>query len=49
MPMLQQPEVYLGHVTDLFSPDGGLSRPETSALLQAFIAAFATLIERVRR
>jgi chromate reductase len=47
MPMLQQPEIYLGPAEDLFDRDGRVKREDTRELLRGFAIAFADWIERV--
>jgi chromate reductase len=47
MPMLQQPEAYIGHVDKLLSDDGEIANPGTRAFLVKFLTAFADWIERV--
>jgi chromate reductase len=46
MPILQQPEAYIGHAATLFAEDGKLSNDGTKAFFKSFIDAFAALIER---
>jgi chromate reductase, NAD(P)H dehydrogenase (quinone) len=46
MPILQQPEAYIGHAATLFAEDGKLSNDATKAFFKSFIDAFAALIER---
>ena len=46
MPVLQQPEAYIGGAGDLFDESGGLKKPETRKFLDTFLTAFATWIER---
>jgi chromate reductase len=46
MPILQQPEAYLGGAADLFDAEGGIKKPETQAFLQKFLAAFEQWIGR---
>lgn len=47
MPMMQQPEIYLGPAAKLFEKDGRVREERTRDLLTAFGAAFADWIERV--
>ena len=46
MPVLQQPEAYIGGAGDLFDDAGGFKKPETKQFLDKFLAAFAAWIER---
>ena len=46
MPILQQPEAYVGGVATLFRPDGSLASEGTQKFFQAFMAAFAAWIEK---
>jgi chromate reductase len=47
MPMLQQPELYLGPAEKLFTDAGEVKQDDTRALLAKFAKAFAEWIERV--
>jgi chromate reductase, NAD(P)H dehydrogenase (quinone) len=49
VPVLQQPEVYIGGAGDLFDPGGRITKEATSKFLGQFLTAFADWIERVRR
>ena len=49
MPVLQQPEAYIGNASKLFDKEGALASDETRALFKKFIDAFAALIERSAR
>jgi chromate reductase len=46
MPVLQQPEAYVGGAGDLFDADGRITKDATRAFLQRFVAAFAAWVER---
>ncbi|MFA9200467.1 MAG: NADPH-dependent FMN reductase [Cypionkella sp.] len=46
MPILQQPEAYVGGAFGLFDDAGRLKSEDTRAFFQRFIDAFAALIER---
>ena len=46
MPVLQQPEAYVGNATALFDEGGALASDDTRGFFQSFITAFAGLIER---
>lgn len=48
MPVLQQPEAYVGLAGTLFGPDGALADEGTRTFFQSFIDAFGAWIERVR-
>ena len=47
MPILQQPEAYVGQAATLFGPDGGVANDGTRAFLTTFMAKFATWIEEI--
>ena len=44
MPILQQPEAYVGNAGNLFGEDGGLAQDATREFLKTFMAAFASWI-----
>ena len=46
VPVLQQPEAYIGDAGDLFDDQGGIKKPDTQAFLEKFLGAFAQWIER---
>jgi chromate reductase len=46
MPVLQQPEVYLGNSADLFDANGSISSRDTLDYLQSFVDAFVALIRK---
>ncbi len=46
VPMLQQPEAYIGGAASLFDDKGSLTNPGTREFLGKFLQAFATWIER---
>jgi len=46
MPVLQQPEAYIGGAGDLFDDAGAVKKPETKQFLDKFLAAFAAWIEK---
>ena len=48
MPVLQQPEAYLGNAADLFDADGQIRNKGTIDYLKSFVDAFTTLIEKYR-
>lgn len=45
VPMLAQPEAYIGGAGDLFDASGAIQKPDTKAFLEKFLAAFAKWIE----
>jgi chromate reductase len=47
VPVLQQPEVYIGGAADLFDASGRITKEATSKFLTQFLGAFADWIERV--
>jgi chromate reductase len=49
MPVLQQPELYLGNVGALLDESGKVTNDGTRELLRRFIEAFAAWIERTAR
>ena len=46
MPVLQQPEAYIGDAAALFGADGKLTKDRTREFFRSFIAAFAEWIAR---
>ena len=48
VPVLQQPEAYIGGVDKLFDTSGRLSNDSTAEFLQKFMSAFAAWISAVR-
>lgn len=46
VPVLQQPEAYLGNAAALFGTDGKLAKEETREFLRKFMTAFANWVER---
>ncbi|RUL51275.1 NADPH-dependent FMN reductase [Lysinibacillus antri] len=49
MPLLQQPEAYIGNSGDLFDENGKIKNPDTTQFLQSFVNAFVDLINRYNR
>jgi chromate reductase, NAD(P)H dehydrogenase (quinone) len=47
MPVLQQPEAYLGRAADLFDADGRITPSETMEFLERFVGAFEQWIRRL--
>lgn len=48
MPILQQPEAYIGQAANLFEDDGNLKDKDTEAFFKNFIDTFAGWIERTQ-
>jgi chromate reductase len=48
MPILQQPEAYLGSVAKLFDEQGKLQNQDTEKFLRNFAVAFATWIGKTK-
>ena len=48
MPVLAQPEAYIGNAGDLFDEHGGISKPDTEKLLRTFMESFLQWIQAVR-
>lgn len=48
MPVLQQPEAYVGGVADLLNPQGKLVEESTREFLKGFLTAFGAWIEQQR-
>jgi len=46
VPVMQQPEAYIGGAAELFGDDGSVKNPETAKFLASFMAAFAGWIEK---
>jgi chromate reductase, NAD(P)H dehydrogenase (quinone) len=49
MPTMQQPEAYIGDAGELFDKEGGLRNDKTREFMTAFVAAFSTWIDTVRK
>ncbi len=49
VPAMQQPEAYVGGVTNLLDAQGKLANDATRDFLRKFLEAFADWIERIRR
>lgn len=47
IPMLQQPEAYIGHAGDLFNDKNELTNPKTKEFLQKFINAYADWVKKL--
>jgi chromate reductase len=47
MPVLQQPEAYIGGAASLFAEDGSIANEGTRKFATGLMQAFAALIERV--
>ncbi len=48
MPVMQQPEAYLGGAGTMFAADGGFAKPETEAFIGKIVGAFAAWVGKVR-
>ena len=49
MPIMPQPEVYLGHFGDGFDENGRLRDERTAGFLGKFMAAYADWVEKILR
>ncbi len=49
VPMLQQPEMYIGGAAELFDAEGNVLNDGTREFLEKFLAAFARWIDTIRR
>ncbi|HEX2542042.1 MAG TPA: NAD(P)H-dependent oxidoreductase [Caldimonas sp.] len=49
MPVLQQPEAYVGGAGDMFDESGGLKKPETKQFMEKYLNAFAGWIEKTAK
>lgn len=47
VPMMQQPEAYVGHAASLFDDSGKLVNDSTRAFFETFVKAFAAWIETI--
>jgi chromate reductase len=47
IPVLQQPEVYIGQAADLFDKNGEITKKDTQTFLQKFIDAYANWMEKL--
>jgi chromate reductase len=47
MPVLQQPEAYIGHAGDLFGEDGSVKNEGTQKFLRSFTEAFAAWVNLI--
>lgn len=45
MPVVQQPEAYIGHVADLVDDDLNVTKPDAKAFLETVMQSFAALIQ----
>lgn len=48
MPVLQQPEAYIGGIAQLIDPSGEVTRPDTQAFLEQFLEQFERWIRQQR-
>lgn len=46
VPLMQQPEMYIGQADKLVDDAGKITKPETKAFFEKFMAAFADWVER---
>lgn len=46
MPVLQMPEMYIGHVKNLMDDKGTITNPDTAKFLEAFAAKFTDWVEK---
>ena len=46
VPVMQQPEAYIGHADKLVSADGQIPNPDTKVFLEKFMMAFADWVAR---
>ena len=49
MPIMPQPEAYLGHIGDAFGEDGRLKDEKLAGLMGSFMAAYADWVEKILR
>ena len=49
MPVLQQPEAYVGGAGDMFDESGGIKKPETKQFVEKFLAAFAAWVGKAAK
>jgi NAD(P)H-dependent FMN reductase len=49
MPVMQQPEAYIGNVGDLLDKSGKVTNSEVTKLLEQFMSAFKTWVEKIQR
>ncbi len=47
MPVLQQPEAYIGGAGDMFDDSGAIKKPDAKQFVDKFLAAFADWVARV--
>ena len=47
MPVLQQPEAYVGHAATLFDESGKLANDKTAEFMKTFLNAYAAWVERL--
>lgn len=47
IPVMPQPEVYLGHASELFDASGSLTNEKTKAFLRKFITAYAAWVPKL--
>jgi NAD(P)H-dependent FMN reductase/ketosteroid isomerase-like protein len=49
MPVMQQPELYIGKIGEALDAEGKVKDPETSTLLDKFMGSFESWVTRIRR
>jgi chromate reductase len=49
MPIMPQPEAYLGHMGDALGEDGRLKDEKLAGFMTSFMAAFADWVEKILR
>jgi chromate reductase, NAD(P)H dehydrogenase (quinone) len=47
VPVMQQPEAYIGGAAELFGDDGSVKNPDTAKFLTAYMAAFAAWVAKL--
>jgi chromate reductase len=47
MPMMQQPEAYIGQAATLFDANGAITNPDTKKFVQQFIDAYAKWVTQI--
>jgi len=48
IPVMQQPEAYIGNAASLFDKEGSIRNEDTRKFLKGFMEAFAAWIERIQ-
>ena len=47
VPVMQQPEAYIGGAAELFGDDGTVKNPDTAKFLASYMAAFAHWVAKL--